>query len=261
MRTSRVTRMVTTVAAVSAFTVPIGAARAGVTCSAHDPIYDHPVVGADGATEATNTGVDGVRGTLQVPDWNSANLRGQSDTVADVQMLIEDSAHHYFQLGWYISAGGTGGLLATSTPKPFFVEGTANDTTGVTEFLTTLQVPLAPGYHTFELLHVTSSDPLFNHKYVARIDTSQVWTSTMAAAIEGTPSVVGETNWQCADMFEWSASPAYGPSLYGHHVNASWSLWQQHLDVKLNAAQANGSCWTVGRVQNQTATSYGWDVC
>jgi hypothetical protein len=248
------------IAGLLAWAVSVVPANAGVSCDDKHPLDNHPVVGADGATNSTNAGVDGVRGTLLVPSWTSANLRGQSDTAADVILNVEDSAGHFFQLGWYISEGGTGALEATSTPKPFFAEGIAG-MYGLEETLTTLQVPLAPGAHTFEIVQMRSSDPYWNLKYAASIDNSQVWNSSMISTMEATPSVVGETNWDCADMYESAASPSGGPGLYGHHRTRGWSLWQQHIDRRYNSAFTNPGCWAVGRYQNQTATSFAWDVC
>lgn len=245
-------------AALFAALLPGGRAAAALDCDGRS-LDNHVVAGAEGATPDSNSGIDGVRGTIVVPNWTSTNLRGQHDTVADVILNIDDSAGHFFQLGWYISTGGNG-LVATSTPKAFFGEGIAG-MYGIEETLTTLQVPLTAGPHTFEIVQLRDSDPRFNRKFQAKIDNSVVWLSTMTTTLEGTPSVVGETNWECADMYMSASSPSGTGGLYGHHHTRGWSLWQQHFDRKHYAAELNPACWAAGRYQNISATAFAWDVC
>lgn len=230
-----------------------------VDCGGHHPIDDHVVVGADGANNVTNTGLDGVSADVFVPNWTSTNLRGQATTVADVAMNIEDSSKHYFQLGWYV--GQAGGLTATSTPKVFFGEGVTSPT--VAETLTTLVgIPLATGReHNFRVQRIADPDPAFNWHYAAYVDGAQVWTSVMSSTLEGTPSVVGETNWRCADLYERATTPLGGATLKGHRAGGTWSLWQQHYDVHLFAAYDQPACWYVSRVAAQTATSIAYDQC
>lgn len=227
-------------------------------CDAHDFVDNHPVIAVDGAEDDTNTNVDGVEGTLQVPSWASENLRGQADTAADVVLNIEDAPQHFFQLGWYLS-DGTGQLEKASVPTAFFGEGMYQDVGG--ERLTTLHgVPLAPGWHTFRIIHINTPDPTFDLRYAAYIDGAPVWTSTGRSTIEGTPSVVGETNWDCADMYEWAVSPDGGPALSGHHVSGHWSFWQEHHERRFNSAN-DRHCWGAGPSNNQGATAYAWDQC
>lgn len=236
---------------------PAVATTSGV-CDGHHPIDDHVVVGADGATNDTNTNVDGVSGDIFVPNWNTTNLRGQATSAADVIFNIQDSAKHYFQLGWYL--GEATGLEPASTPRLFFGEGVVSPT--VDETLTTLYVPLSTGrYHNFRLQRLVDPDPYYNWHYAAYLDGAQVWTSRMATTIEGTPSVVAETNWQCADLYLRATTPLGGPTLRGHHAGGSWSLWQQNLVVKDYAAATRPHCWTVTRYAGQTATSVAYDTC
>jgi hypothetical protein len=227
-------------------------------CDAHDFAYNHPIVAVYGATPQSNTNVDGVEGTLQIPSWTSENLRGQADTAADVVMNIEDAAGHFFQLGWYLS-DGTGQLEKASVPMAFFGEGRYDDIGD--EQLTTLHgVPLAPGWHTFRIIHINTPDPEFDLRYAAYVDGAPVWTSTDRSTIEGTPSVVGEANWDCADMYVWAVSPDGGPALSGHHVNGHWSFWQQHKAERFNSA-TNLHCWADGKYNQQSPTEYAWDQC
>ncbi|HEU0129841.1 MAG TPA: hypothetical protein VFQ85_02480 [Mycobacteriales bacterium] len=227
-------------------------ANAGLDCGAHGP-GDHIVVGAAGADEQSNTNVDGVEGILYVPEWTKENLRGQSETAADVVLSAEDSQERFFQLGWYISAGG-GQLDAADTPKAFFGEGSYAD---FGETLTTLRgVPVRPGYHTFRIIHVNSTDPTFDLHYDAYVDNSRVWTSVMATTAEATPSVVAETNWRCADMWLWAVSPNQGAALFGHHVNRAWMPWAEYHGSNDNDPR---TCWAQQPYYKVTAT--GWDKC
>lgn len=233
-------------------------ANAELDCGAHDFANNHPVIAVDGATSQSNTNIDGVEGTLQVPSWTSENLRGQADSAADVVLNIEDAPQHFFQLGWYLS-DGSGHLEKASVPTAFFGEGRYEDVGD--ERLTTLHgVPLAPGWHTFRIIHINTPDPTSDLRYAAYVDGAPVWTSTGRSTIEGTPSVVAETNWDCADMYEWAVSPDGGPALSGHHVNGHWTFWQEHHEGRFSSA-IDQHCWRAGPSNNQGATAYAWDQC
>jgi hypothetical protein len=248
-------------AVVGANLVEGGRAEAGVTCSAHNPIDNHPIAGADGTVDARNDTIDGVQGTLQVPNWTTANLRGQTDSAADVVLNIEGPSGQFYQLGWFIASGG-GALPQAPAPMAFFGEGTVTDN-GVSETLTPLVgVPMSPNFHAFRLLQIHSPDPYFNLRYQAFVDGSPVWTSTAKSSADGTPGVVGETNWDCADMYEYATRSTGAESLYAHHYsNNAWNLWNEHWNVRLNSAYTNPGCWGVGRLNNLGATSYAWDLC
>lgn len=250
---------VTTVVTVAMLAAHPAAASTTGACDGTNLLTDHVVVGADGATLTTNTKLDGVSGDIYVPNWTTTNLRGQATSASDVIFNIEDSAKHFFQLGWYL--GEADGLPEATTPRVFFGEGVVSPT--IDEDLVAINgVPLSLGrYHNFRIQRISDPDPAFNWHYAAYVNGAQVWTSQRSSTIEGTPSVVGETNWRCADLYLRASTVLGEPALKGHRSGGSWSLWQQHLDVYLYAAEIDPQCWYVSRVDGHTATSHAYDVC
>lgn len=217
----------------------------------------HNGVGADGARRSTNTNVNGVAGTFYVPAYTDANLYGQQASAADIALIIEDSVTHFFQIGWYV--GIATGLPYTSTPRFFAGEGIG--ATGQ-ETLTFISTPVPGGsWHSFKLVQdEATTSPTFR-KYVGYIDGVRVWTSTMITTIEGTPRALGETNWDCADMYAHASTPSGGPTLQAHHANGTWSNWQEHLNVSFGEPAMTPGCWINDRVNGYTPTLFAYDVC
>lgn len=232
---------------------PASPADAAYSCAnrAHDG------VGADGASETTNTNVNGVAGTIYVPPFTSANLYGQATTDGNVSMIIQDSVAHFFQIGWYV--GSSPGLPTASTPKVFAGEGLISTQQ---ETLTYIDVPVAGGsWHSFKMQQDENPlSPTFR-RYFGFVDGVKLWASTMSTAIEGTPRMLGETNWDCADMYAQASTPSGGATLQGHHAGGGWSTWQQHIGVTFGEPMTTPSCWFNGRVNGLTATVFAYDQC
>lgn len=237
--------------AAAAFVVAPPAADAAYSCAN----IVHDGAGADGASSATNTNVNGVAGSVYVPPFTRANLYGQYTSTANVAMLIDDSAGHFFQLGWYI--GGADGLAETSTPRLFAGEGHYAG-----ESLTALSMPVTGGtWHTFRLVQDEASTSPSFRKYIGYVDGIRVWTSTMTTTIEGTPRFLGETNFDCADMYGQASTSSGGPTLQAHHAGAQWSMWQERLVARFGEPLTTPSCWPVNRVNGHTATVLVVDQC
>lgn len=215
----------------------------------------HNGVGADGASTTTNTNINGIAGTVYVPQYTSANLYGQYTTAGNLAMLIEDSAGHFFQIGWYV--GSATGLPYTSTPRYFAGEGTYH---GETLYQTSRSVS-GGTWHAFRL--VQDENPLsasFRH-YRGYVDGVLVWTSAMSTTIEGTPRFLGETNFDCADMYAHASTSSGGPTLQGHHAMSTWSTWQQRLEARFGEPARTRECWASDRINGHTATVLAHDLC
>lgn len=233
-----------TAVAIDARVSPVLAA--GPNCTSRTS-FDRPLVGADGASPMTNTHLNGVSGDVHIPEQSLVNLNGQATTIADVAALIEDSPRRFFQAGWYV--GSLNGLPTVSVPTAFVGEGSL---ISGAETLTRINVGLTVGsYVNFKLLQ--DENPI-SPTFRAYINGRLVWTSTMRTTGDATPRFLGESNWSCADMYALATTANNGPTLAAHHANVSWSLWQQHLDVRENIAGTLRACWYNTRINGLSAT-------
>jgi hypothetical protein len=226
-------------------------ATAAFSCSGRS----HDGVGGDGASTSTNAGLDGVSGQIYVPSWTSANLHGQPTTIADIAAIVGDG--HFFQIGWYL--GDVGGLPTAGSPQPFVGEGLA----GSWETLTLINATLRLGdRNSFYLIRDGNpSSPTYNH-YSARIGSFTVWTSSLANGLDIRPRMLGESNYDCADMYANASTSPGGPTLGLHHRGAaSFVLWAEHYNIRFGEPAVTTSCWFDGRVNGYSATVLALDQC
>lgn len=209
----------------------------------------HTLVGADGATATSNTHLNGVSGNVYIPEQSLINLNGEATTAADVAAIVQDSLSRFFQIGWYV--GVAGGLPNVTVPTAFVGEG--SNPGG--ETLTRINVALPVNtYVNFKLLQDENpSSPTFR-AYRGYINGQLVWTSTMTTTGDVTPRFLGETNWECADMYALATTSTSGPTLMLHHANGNWAFWQQHLNFRSSVPSQYPGCWYNTRINGLGAT-------
>jgi hypothetical protein len=226
------------------------AATAAFSCS--NRVHDG--VGADGAVASNDAGLDGVSGQIYVPNWSEAQLRGQPTTAADLAAIVDDG--HYFQIGWYV--GSAGGLPTAGDPQPFAGEGSS----GAWETLTLINATLRLGdWNSFYLYRDGNpASPTYNH-YIGKIGSSIVWKSGMANGLDIRPRMLGETNFDCADMYANASTSSGGPTLGLHNrAYSPFYLWTQHFYVRFGQPFVTPSCWFDGLISG-TATVIAYDQC
>jgi hypothetical protein len=208
---------------------------------------DHNGAGADGTTNPS--GLDGVQGYIYVPSYSTANLHGQVTTVADIAAVVIDD--HFFQFGWYV--GQASQLPVAGKPMAFAGEGSLS---GNWETLTQLG-SLTPGtFHYFSLYRNQ-----YNH-WVAEINHGGViWSSTMTNSYSVYPRMLGESNFDCADMSADASASNNGPTLQLHHSGGSWANWQEHVNLRFGTPADVPSCYYDGRVNGYSATVLAFDLC
>jgi hypothetical protein len=217
---------------------------------------EHDVLGADGTTNPS--GLDGIQSQIYVPTYTGADLNGQITTNADINMVIIDD--HYFQFGWYVGHT-TSGLSYVNTPHLWAGEGNLNPNSQW-ETLTEL-APIAGGtFATFSLYRVEDSHSGSYNHYVVKLNGGPVlWTSAMANSYSGDPRMVGESNFDCASLWGYAATPTNGPTLQLHHAGGSWAMWQQHVNVAFGNPAEDPGCWVNGRVNGLGATVDAFPTC
>jgi hypothetical protein len=230
---------------------PTAAPAHAVSCTTNT----HVVIGADGASAQTNTGVNGAAGTVYIPYYSPSFLNGQRTSGASV---VAATATQFWQLGWYVGDVADEGLPFTQTPRLFFGEGRFD----------THEESLVPldwvGEGSFPTLSLrrneTTTSPDYR-KFYAFVNGTLKRVSTTTTSNWVTPRFTGETNFECAYMDGYAASSSGGKSLMGHRQSTGYSFWQEHHYK--NNIQALGrsdwDCWTNVLVNGYAATvsAYG----
>lgn len=230
--------------------LPINDAAAGVSCTT----TTHDNIGADGASSSgAATNVAGVSSYIYVPNWTTTNLRGQSTTAADVASITDSGS--FWQFGWYL--GDAGGMPTAGAPQVFVGEGTS-----ASETLTWISYTLPKGDWTgFQLKQdLNSASPTFRH-FQAYINSTLVWTSTTTTAVQTLPRFLGETNYDCADMYGLADTSTGGATLKAYKQATGFGLWLEHYTRRGGSPATNTTCWSEARVSGQAATSIVQDLC